>query len=58
MEKTFDQMNNRELFAVLAGDQGIMPQMHLQKVGKEYLASHTEDADMMTMVRWAVENEK
>ena len=51
MEKTFAQMSNRELFCVLTGDRGIMAQMHLQNLVKDYLASHDDDPDLLTMVQ-------
>ena len=58
MEKTFVEMTNRELFTVLTGDRGIMAQVQLQNIIKEYLAAHTGDADLATMVEWAAENIK
>ena len=55
--KTFIEMNNRELFAVLAGNQGVMAQMELQNIVKAYL-SHCRrtdnahpDVDLQTMVK-------
>ena len=55
MEKTFVEMSNRELFTVLTGERGIMAQLQLQNAVRDYLAAHTEDADLVTMVRWAAE---
>ena len=53
--KTMYEMDNRELFCVLTGDRGVMAQMYLQEVVKEYLASHKEEADLQTMVRTIVD---
>ena len=53
--KTMYDMDNRELFCVLTGDRGVMAQMYLQEVVKEYLAGHKEEADLRTMVRTVVE---
>ena len=52
MEKTLSEMNNRELFSVLSGSRGIMPQMMLRKVVLAYRKRRVNpDADLMTMVR-------
>jgi len=53
--KTMYEMDNRELFCVLTGDRGVMAQMYLQEVVKEYLAGHKEEADLQTMVRTVVD---
>ena len=53
--KTMYEMDNRELFCVLTGDRGVMAQMYLQEVVKEYLAGHQEEADLQTMVRTVVD---
>ena len=53
--KTMYDMDNRELFCVLTGDRGVMAQMYLQEVVKEYLAGHKEEADLKTMVRTVVD---
>ena len=53
--KTMYDMDNRELFCVLTGDRGVLAQMYLQEVVKEYLAGHKEEADLRTMVRTVVE---
>ena len=58
MEKTFAQMSNRELFCVLTGDRGIMAQMYLQNLVKEYLASHDDDPDLATMVKITLEEKE
>ena len=53
--KTMYEMDNRELFCVLTGARGVMAQMYLQEVVKEYLAGHKEEADLQTMVRTVVD---
>ena len=53
--KTLYEMNNRELFCVMTGDRGVMAQMFLHEVVKEYLAKHKEEADLQIMVRTVVE---
>ena len=55
IEKTMYEMDNRELFCVLTGDRGVMAQMFLQEVVKEYLKGHKEEADLKTMVRTVVD---
>ena len=54
-EKTMIEMSNRELFCVLTGDRGVMAQMILQETVREYMARHTEEADLRTMVRTVIE---
>ena len=55
--KTFSEMTNRQLFAVLAGNEGPIAQMQLQKVVRahlDYCKKQTEeqpDVDLQTMVR-------
>ena len=52
MEKTLSEMNNRELFSVLSGSRGIMPQMMLRKVVLAYRKRRqNSNVDLMTMVR-------
>lgn len=52
MEKTMAEMNNRELFSVLTGSRGIMAQMMLQNVVKDYRRRNmTGTADLSTMVQ-------
>ena len=58
MEKTLSEMNNRELFSVLSGSRGIMPQMMLRKVVMAYRKCRRgSNADLMTMVRAYVNGE-
>ncbi len=49
-KKTFAQMSSRELFCVLTGDRGIMAQMFLQNLIREYMKEHEEEASLKTMV--------
>ena len=49
--KTMLEMSNRELFCVLTGEKGVMAQMYLQNLIRDYLAQHEDDADLQTMVR-------
>ena len=58
MDKVFSEMSNRELFDVLTGGQGPMPQLYLQDIVKDYLESHPDDADLQAMVRYAIEKGK
>lgn len=51
MEKPFTEMTSRELFLVLTGDRGVIPQMYLQNIIKEYLRDHEEPEDLPTMVK-------
>lgn len=54
-KKKFYDMNNQELFCVLAGDQGIMPQKLIKDILKQYLNEHKEYADLQTMVRTIID---
>lgn len=56
--KSFAEMNARELFLVLTGDRGIMAQTHLQKIIREYLDRYTEMSDLESMVRIILEDRK
>lgn len=56
--KSFAEMNARELFLVLTGDRGIMAQTHLQKIIREYLDRYTEMSDLENMVRIILEDRK
>ena len=56
MDKSMAEMTNRELFCVLTGTEGVVPQAQLQRVIRLYLRHiklHGEerDADLRTMVR-------
>ena len=42
--KTLSEMNNRELFCVLTGDKGVVPQAMLQNMIRAYKARHPEKA--------------
>ena len=56
LDKTMYEMSNRELFCVLTGDRGVMAQMFLQNVVKEYLETYKEEADLQTMVRKVIDS--
>ena len=57
-DKTFSEMTSTELFIILTGGRGVMRQMYLQNIIKEYLSKYGEAADLATMVRTiAKENE-
>ena len=43
-------MDSKELFIILTGGKGIMPQMNLQNIIKEYVEKHHDTADLVTMV--------
>jgi hypothetical protein len=55
--KPFTEMTSTELFVILTGGRGVMPQMYLQDVLKEYLKKHKDTSDLVTMVH-AVAAEK
>ena len=55
--KPFTEMTSTELFVILTGGRGVMPQMYLQDVLKEYLKKHKDTSDRVTMVH-AVAAEK
>ncbi len=55
--KPFTEMTSTELFVILTGGRGVMPQMYLQDVLKEYLKKHKDTSDLVTMVH-AVAEEK
>ena len=48
--KSMVEMSNRELFCVLTGEKGVMAQMYLQNLIRDYLASHEDEVDLHTMV--------
>ena len=58
MEKAFTEMSSRELFLVLTGERGVVPQVYLQNIIREYMADHGDDADLPTMVKVMAEKEK
>ena len=49
--KPFTEMESKELFIILTGGKGIMEQMNLQNIIKEYVERHHDTADLVTMVR-------
>ena len=53
--KTMYEMSNRELFCVLTGEKGVMAQMYLQNLIREYMAANTDEPDLQTMVRRMVD---
>lgn len=56
--KSFLEMDNRELFCVLTGDRGVMAQMALQKIVKEYLAKNPKsEKNLVEMVRAVAEEQ-
>ena len=48
--KPFTEMTSTELFVILTGGRGVMQQMYLQNILKEYLTKHKDMADLVTMV--------
>ena len=55
--KPFTEMTARELFIVLTGGEGIIAQMNLQNILKEYVTKHGDTTDLVTMVRELAEEE-
>ena len=53
--KPFTEMTSRELFVILTGGQGVMRQMYLQNILKEYLNRYGDTTDLVTMVRTVAE---
>ena len=45
--KPFTEMTSTELFVILTGGRGVMPQMYLQDVLKEYLKKHKDTSDLV-----------
>ena len=60
MEKTMMEMSNTELFNVLAGSKGVMPQMYMQDAIKAYRQAHgtAKKADLRTMLLSYMENKR
>ncbi len=55
-EKSFLEMDRRELFCVLTGDRGVMAQMALQKIIKEFMAKYPDrEENLVTMVHTIAE---
>jgi hypothetical protein len=52
MEKKLSEMNDRELFGVLCGNQGVMAQMYLRKAVIAYRSRHNgQGAPLSVIVR-------
>lgn len=50
--KSFLEMSNKELFCILTGDEGVMAQMALQKIIKEFMKKYPDrEENLMTMVK-------
>lgn len=58
-EKSFLEMNSRELFCVLTGDAGVMAQAALQKIIKAFMAKYpNREENLVTMVKVMAEEEE
>lgn len=53
--KPFTEMTSTELFVILTGGRGVMQQMYLQNILKEYINKHKDTADLVTMVQSVAE---
>lgn len=53
--KPFTEMTSTELFVILTGGRGVMQQMYLQNILKEYLKKHKDTSDLVTMVQAVAE---
>ena len=51
----FTEMTSTELFVILTGGRGVMQQMYLQNILKEYLTKRKDMADLVTMVHEVAE---
>ncbi|MBR2258578.1 MAG: hypothetical protein IJ899_14865 [Blautia sp.] len=51
IKKAFTEMTNQELFCVLTGERGVMEQMYLQNILKEYMETHQDAVDLAAIVR-------
>ena len=51
----FTEMTSTELFIILTGGLGVMQQMYLQNILKEYLKKHKDTSDLVTMVQAVAE---
>ena len=49
--KPFTEMPCTQLFIILTGGRGVMQQMYLQNILKEYLKKHKDTSDLVTMVQ-------
>ena len=45
IKKAFTEMTSQELFCVLTGERGVMEQMYLQNILKEYMETHQDAVD-------------
>ena len=55
--RPFTEMTSRELFTILTGDRGIVPQMNLQNIIRDYIHKYGDTADIVTMVHKMAEEE-
>ena len=55
--KPFTEMDSRELFLVLTGEKGVIAQVNLQSIIKEYVMKHSDTADLVTMVQAVAKEE-
>lgn len=55
--KPFTEMTSRELFVILTGGRGIMKQMYLQNILKEYVMKYGDTTDLVTMIRKVAEED-
>ena len=51
----FTEMTSTELFIILTGGRGVMQQMYLQSILKEYIKKHKDTSDLVTMVQSVAE---
>ena len=49
--KRFSGLDNQELFCIMTGDRGVIPQAYLHEIVREFHAKHGRDADLATMVK-------
>lgn len=56
--QVFLDMDNRELFCVLAGDRGVVAQARLRGIVQSYREAHGRDADLRSMVRAVLGEQK
>ena len=56
--KPFTEMTSTELFIILTGGRGVMEQMYLQNIIKEYIAKYGAASDLVTMVSTIAEKEE
>ena len=56
--KPFTEMTSTELFIILTGGRGVMQQLYLQNVLKEYLQKYKDTSDLVTMVHTVAQDVK